>query len=178
MRTRLGDAIWGIDDQPLEDVITGLLAQREQQLAVVEVGGATGGALARLLTAATDPSRVVAALTVPHADLAALRNAGLPLDVEELSSQAGVQALAAVAATHWGTSAALVTVGPLPAGRDDARVRGEAWVAALITPPDGAARHRAVRLPIQAARGEVKRLMALAALNLLRKLLLEEGDSA
>ncbi|MDQ2808992.1 MAG: CinA family nicotinamide mononucleotide deamidase-related protein [Chloroflexota bacterium] len=177
VRARLGDAIWGVDDEPLEDVLTRLLGRRDQRLAVVEVGGATGGALARLLTAATDPSRVVATLTVPSTELAAVRNAGLDFNVEELSSEVGVQALAAAATAHWGASAALVTVGPLPAGRDDARVRGDAWIAALITLADGATRHRALRLPIQSARGEVKRLMALAALNLLRKLLLEE-DSA
>lgn len=179
VRTRLADAIWGSDDETLEGVITGLLAARGLTLAVVEVGGATGGAIARLLTAAPDPGPVRAALVVPDPTPEELRNAGLRVNVKvtDAGGEAGVQAIAAAAARKWAVGAVLVTAGRLPAGADDARVSGEAWAAVQVAGA-GAPTTRAVRLPIRAARGEVKRLMALQALNLLRKGLIREGERA
>lgn len=49
-RERLGDAIFGVDEQTLEGVVLALLAARGQQLAVVE--GGTGGRLAARLAEA------------------------------------------------------------------------------------------------------------------------------
>ena len=49
-RERLGDAVFGVDEQTLEDVVLALLAARGEQLVVVE--GGTGGRLAARLAEA------------------------------------------------------------------------------------------------------------------------------
>lgn len=171
VRARLDDAIWGQDEETLEDVICAHLAAAGLELALIEVGGASGGQIARLLSSAQAPDPLRAALTIPGTGATALRNAGLALDVEEVASEAGVRALAEAAHARWGAGAVLVTAGALPPGRDDARVQGEMWMAVRLQEPAGP-RVRALRTAIRSARGEVKRLMALAAINLLRKELL------
>ena len=168
VRARLGDAIWGADEDTLEDVICAALAARGLRLAVVEAGGASGGHIARLLSGAAQPAPVVAALTVPTPEAAALRNAGLPVDVDPVAADAGVRALAAAAHERWGVDFALATAGLLPPAREGGRAQGEMWLG--LAHDLGV---EALRLPIRAARGEVPRLMALAALNLLRKRLLD-----
>jgi hypothetical protein len=55
-RERLGDAVFGVDEQTLEDVVLALLAARGEQLVVVE--GGTGGRLAARL-AESDQGRGV-----------------------------------------------------------------------------------------------------------------------
>jgi len=172
VRERLGTAIWGVDDEPLEDVVCGLLAARQLRLAVVEVGGASGGQIARLLSSATQPAPVVAALTIPEADAAAVRAAGLGDGTEALLGEPGVRALAAAARDRWASTAVLVTAGLLPPGRDDQRVESVMWIALGCAAAGTPGELRARRVPIRAARGEVKRLMALQALNMLRKELL------
>jgi nicotinamide-nucleotide amidase len=168
VRARLGDAIWGADEDTLEDVICAALAERGLRLAVVEAGGASGGQIGRLLSGAARPAPVVAALTVPTLDSGALRNAGLHVDVDPLVGDEGVRALATAAQTRWGVDLALATAGILPEAAEGGRAQGAMWLGLA-----GASGVEALRLPIRAARGEVPRLMALAALNLLRKRLLE-----
>ena len=169
VRARLGSAIWGIDDEPLEDVICNALAARGWSLAVVEAGGASGGQIARVLSGAGQAAAVAAALTVPDPTPAALHRAGLDIGETDPLGEPGIAALAAAARARWDTSAALVTAGRLPPGRDDERVECVVWVAIEWAAPTGAVQAKARRLPIRAARGEIRRLMALQALNLLRK---------
>jgi nicotinamide mononucleotide (NMN) deamidase PncC len=111
---------------------------------------------------------VVAALTVPTLDSGALRNAGLHVDVDPLVGDEGVRALATAAQTRWGVDLALATAGILPEAAEGGRAQGAMWLGLA-----GASGVEALRLPIRAAGGGVPRLMALAALNLLRKRLLE-----
>ncbi|MGI8586690.1 MAG: CinA family nicotinamide mononucleotide deamidase-related protein [Chloroflexia bacterium] len=176
VRERFGEAIWGADDDTLEDVICDMLAARGLGLAVVETGGASGGQIARTLSGARQAVQVVAALTVPGTDGGALAAAGLDTGFDadaDMISEVGVRALAEAAHARWGTDAALVAAGSLPAGRDDERVESVLWVAILFADAGGPEQVRLI--PIRAARGEIRRLSALAALNLLRK---ELGSSA
>jgi nicotinamide-nucleotide amidase len=169
VRERLGDAIWGADADTLEDVVCNLLAQVDTHLAVAEIGGATGGQIARVLSSATAADRVTAVLDVPSPEACAVAQAGLDSGGLDPLSEEGVRAVAAAVARRWNTGALLVTAGRLPAGRDDERVLGEMWVAWSCAAPGHVGTVQTLRLPIRAARGEVKRLMALQALNLLRK---------
>ncbi|HEX6608693.1 MAG TPA: hypothetical protein VF276_17475, partial [Chloroflexia bacterium] len=169
VRERLGDAIWGADADTLEDVVCNLLAQFDTHLAVAEIGGATGGQIARVLSSATAVDRVTAVLDVPSPEAHAVAQAGLDSGGTDPLSEEGVRAVAAAVALRWNTGGLLVTAGRLPAGRDDERVLGEMWVAWSCAAPGHVGTVKTLRLPVRAARGEVKRLMALQALNLLRK---------
>ena len=169
MRERLGDAIWGADADTLEDVVCNLLARVDTRLAVTEIGGASGGQIARVLSSATAADRVTAVLDVPSPEAGAVEQAGLDSSGLDPLTEAGVRAVAAAVARRWNTGALLITAGRLPAGRDDERVLGEMWVAWSCAAPGHVGTVKTLRLPIRAARGEVKRLMALQALNLLRQ---------
>ena len=172
MRARLGTAVWGVDDETLENVIGGLLAGRGLRLGLIEVGGITGGHVARMLTNATQHTdRLLAGWVLPT--VAALADqAGRPWDLD--APPAAAPATAAALAAHLGAGApdraALVTLGDLPAARDDERVVAECHLAAAL--PGRAP--RALTVPLRGARGETKRLAALVALNLLRRELLHD----
>ncbi|HUS14516.1 MAG TPA: CinA family nicotinamide mononucleotide deamidase-related protein, partial [Chloroflexia bacterium] len=155
VRARLSDAVWGADEATLEDVVCGLLAAQGLNLVVIEIGGASGGQIARLLSSAVDPQPVTLVLSVPGLSRQALRNAGLPAGVEEVESEAGISGLAHEVQAQHGTSAVLVTAGALPPGRDDARVQGAMWAAVGLAAPNGTLVVKALRLPIRSARGEV-----------------------
>jgi nicotinamide-nucleotide amidase len=174
MRERLGDAIWGVDDEALEDVICAALAAADLRLQVLEVGSITGGQILRVLTGATQHAdRLAGGWVVPSGSLAMLAEIAGDALGQPGSSDAVVyspaMAGALAEAVRAGTpdSAALVTLGDLPAARDDVRVGGDCHVAVAL-PGRGA---RALTIPQRAARGEVKRLAGLAALNLLRRAL-------
>jgi nicotinamide-nucleotide amidase len=172
MRTRLGPAVWGVDDETLENVVGGLLAGRGLRLGLIEVGGITGGHVARMLTNATQHAeRLLAGWVLPT--VAGLGDqSGWPWDIAAppAPTPAVAAALAARLLTGEAGRAALVTLGDLPAARDDERVSAACHLAVALP---GQAR-RALTVPLRGARGEIKRLAALAALNLLRRELLDD----
>jgi nicotinamide-nucleotide amidase len=172
MRERLGDTIWGVDDEALEDVICAALATAQLRLQVVEVGSITGGQILRVLTSATrHADRLGGGWVVPTGSIAMLAEIAGEALRRPISGDAVVyspaMAGALAEAVRAGTPdcAALVTVGDLPAARDDVRVAADCH-AAVALPGRGA---RALTIPQRAARGEIKRLAGLAALNLLRR---------
>jgi competence/damage-inducible protein CinA-like protein len=172
MRDRLGDTIWGVDDAALEDVICAALAAAGLRLQVVEVGSITGGQILRVLTSATrHADRLAGGWVVPTGSIAMLAEIAGDALRQPISGDAVVyspaMAGALAEAVRAGTPdcAALVTVGDLPAARDDVRVAADCH-AAVALPGRGA---RALTIPQRAARGEIKRLAGLAALNLLRR---------
>jgi nicotinamide-nucleotide amidase len=175
MRDRLGDRIWGVDDEPLEDVICTALAGAGLRLQVLEVGGITGGQILRMLTGATcHLDRLAGGWVVPTGSIAMLAEiAGEALGQPGVSdtviySADTVAGLAEAVRGSAQDSAALVTLGELPAARDDVRMAADCHVAVAL--PGRAP--RALTIPQRAARGELKRLAGLAALNLLRRELL------
>src|SRR5207247_2128890 len=167
---------WGVDEETLEDVIGGLLAERGLRLLVVEVGGVTGGQVVRMLTGATDRAdRLAGGWVVPSGDLTALaeiagRSLGDVMGSRNAVYSAGMAgAIAASLATERPPTAALVTLGDLPSARDDARVTGQAHlgVARPGAPP------QALTVTLRAARSEIKRLAGNEALYLLGRALLD-----
>ncbi len=175
MRERLGDAIWGVDEETLEDVICTALAEANLRLQVVEVGTITGGQILRVLTGTTQHlDRLVGGWIMPTGSIAALAeitgealgHTGSTDDV--VYSPETVGALAEAVRGGALDCVALITLGDLPAARDDVRVSADCHAAVAL--PGRAP--RALTIPQRAARGELKRLAGLAALNLLRRELL------
>ena len=167
LRDRLGDAIWGTDEDTLENVICGLLATADLRLLVLEVGSATGGHVLRLLTGATvHADRIVGGWVVATPDAAGLT---VVLGPSAPAAVPDAGALAAALAARAPETAVLVTLGDLPAATaDDVRVHGECRVAVAVPGMEA----RTVPVALRAARGEGKRLIGLSALNLLRQALL------
>ncbi len=117
IRERLGAAIYATGDASLEEVVAGLLRERNATLAVAET--VTQGDIVRRLSAYPDvlPGGVVGAdgpqlarpLRLPEAIVPAL-TAGGPGDMDAVAGQAGAVALAEGARRAWGATYGLAIV--------------------------------------------------------------------
>jgi len=114
LRRRLGDYVYGVDQESIGDVVTGLLAARGLRLAVADT--VTQGALAQeLVRAAASAAALAGTLTLPAADgLAAALD--LPADALAASggpvSQRAAELACEAVRRRQGADVGLAVVGP------------------------------------------------------------------
>ncbi len=117
IRARLGEHVWGTDDDTLGSVVGGALVAREWRLATAEA--ITSGDIARTLADALgSPQWYARGIVLPHADAAALDAAlaGTPADVR-LVVPYGETSSELVATTPEGRRTATVRFGSVAEGR-------------------------------------------------------------
>lgn len=116
VRDRLGQYVWGADDETLGSVIGGALVRHGWRLATAE--SLSGGDLARILADALGSAQWYArGVVLPHADAAALEAALDPATEVRLVLPHGESAVEIVVTTPEGRHAALVRYGSMAEGR-------------------------------------------------------------
>jgi nicotinamide-nucleotide amidase len=174
IRSALGDAVYGVDDETPQDVVCDLLGESCQSVATLDYGA--GAALSNLF--AESPGRQScfagglvagsrAALVALGVDAAVLASHG-PV------SPAGAVALARTARVRLGATLGLALAGVLDAHSGEPQPPGTMVVAL----DDGKSEPRIASISFATAVSEMRRLGALAAVNLLRQSLLgQQPDS-
>lgn len=163
LRTTLGRAVVGADDEVIEVVIGEAMRQRGLTLAVAE--SFTGGMVASTLIGAAGASRFLKAGYICYSDEAKVRDVGVPQSlIKEYGSvsAAVAEAMALGARQRAETELAISTTGeagPVPLSD----VQGHVFVALAW---EGGSTSRELRLP--GDRAAIRRRGSLAALDLLR----------
>jgi len=176
VRARLGEAIYGVDDETPAGVVRRLLAEACYSYALLEVGPPVIGSISPLLgdvsgEEAGKPGAVGFAFSVENLDsLRRMLAAGAAGGPETLDLEGALRDIQA----HTAADVLLGVSGELtPVGEDDRLVT--AAVEILLLTPDGDAGTHLVRSQhtwkTQAT--EVRRLVSLAAYNLVRLRLLK-----
>jgi nicotinamide-nucleotide amidase len=125
IRERLGDLIFGVEDEELQDAVARLLAQKRKTLAVAE--GVTGGLVAECLVRVPGISAAFAGGIIAYSNRFKTEFLGVPqalLDDKGAVSAEAAEAMAVGCRTRLGTDLAVSTVGvagPGDAGSDKPR---------------------------------------------------------
>ncbi len=167
VRERLGELIYGTDDQSLEEVVGRMLASRGETLAVAE--SCTGGLLAQRLTTVPGSSAYFVQGVVAYSNDAKVALLGVPqalLQAHGAVSAEAVEAMARGIRERAGSTYALAVTGIAgPTGGTDDKPVGLVHLgladAAGVT-------HRRLTFGAQPGRAGIRHLAAQAALNLLR----------
>ncbi len=140
IRERLGDVVYGVDDETLESVVVGMLNVLGRSIALAE--SCTGGLIAKRLTDVPDASRVFGLGLVTYSNDAKTRFLGVP---EELIARVGAvspetaKAMADGARTAGETDLGVSVTGIAgPGGGSDAKPVGTvhiglAWEGGVIS---------------------------------------------
>ena len=153
VRERLGTSIYGVDDETPAGVVSRLLDAAGVDLVVLEIGSGAVGSVVPLLT---ESGRLVKAVVNPEG----------PGNVGESAAWSLLN--------ETGAGLALVVaVKQEPIGDEGQTVRFDVDISLVGSREAGTARAWTVKHSWQTSQGEVTRLVGLAALNLLRKHLLE-----
>ncbi|MGQ0570433.1 MAG: competence/damage-inducible protein A [Armatimonadota bacterium] len=171
LRARLGDAIFGVDDNTLHEMTARLLLERRVTLAVAE--SCTGGLVASRLTEVPGSSAFLLAGFVTYSNEAKTRDLGVP---EELIVRHGAvsgpvaEAMAAGVRQRTGAHLGVAITGI--AGPDGATAYKPVGLVYLTISTTAGARTEEVRFGEEPGRAGVRHLAAQAALNLIRLTLL------
>lgn len=172
VRERLGDLVYGRDDETLEAVVGGMLAARRETLAVAE--SCTGGLLAQRLTMVPGSSAYFIEGVVAYSDEAKRALLGVPaswLEAHGAVSAPVAEAMAEGIRSQAGTTYALSITGIAgPSGGTEEKPVGLVYLG--LADAKGV-QHRRLALGAQAGREGIRHLAAQAALNLLRLHLLQ-----
>lgn len=168
VRARVGQYIYGVGKETLEEVVARLLAERGARVSLIENN--TGGDIARRLASTpSGPSTVAASLVIPD-DLATLRELGvdLPGREEALFSADETAALAVAWRAHTGAPYALVALGSV--GESEGFYSGRTGYTHVAVAYEQGVAQRALNI---GGRSEVSRVwLGNHALDLLRRVLL------
>ncbi len=160
VRERLGTAIYGVDNETPAGVVGDLLNAANVEVAVLESGNGAIGALAPLLSASGKLASAVARPLEQHASRDDLELAARSLLIES------------------GAALALaVQVAQETVGDDGHTVKFDADICLVAVQWKGKVSVWKIRQSWQTAGSEITRLVSLAALNLLRKHLLERLET-
>jgi nicotinamide-nucleotide amidase len=165
---RLGAVIVSTDDETLEDVVTGLLAERSMTIACAE--SLTGGGLAERISRAEGASKYFAGSAVCYSAEAKISVLGVARSTIEGAgpvSEACALEMAAGARARFGADVAISTTGVAGPESHGGQAPGTVWVA---IDADGAAHARELRAP--GDRELVRVWSEVAALDLVRRHLL------
>lgn len=172
VRERLGDYVYGVDEETLESVVVRMLVERKLKLALAE--SCTGGLVAHRITNVPGSSNVFVAGIVAYANDAKIRFLGVPeglLRRHGAVSAETAEAMAEGAASRVGADVALGITGIAgPSGGTADKPVGLVFIG--LRTPDGV---RAVRNVFGGGRLEIKQRTSQAALNLLRTYLIGHG---
>lgn len=167
VRERLGDLVYGVDEQTLENVVADLLVSRERTVAVAE--SCTGGLISQRLTTVPGSSTFFLEGVVAYSNEAKSRDAGVPPELIAAHGAVSAEVAEAMAAgirQRVGADIGLAVTGIAgPTGATPDKPIGLVYLALA----DGAdAQHRKVMFGSEAGREGIRFLAAQAALNLLR----------
>ncbi len=170
LQPALGRHYYGAGDTDLAAVVLDGLRRRGWTLAVAE--SCTGGLIGARLTAVPGASDVLLGGLISYADASKVRDLGVPaavLQSEGAVSEAVARAMASGVASRFGADAAVAVTGIAgPGGGTDDKPVGTVWLAAQV-----GERERAVQRRFPGGRREVRRRGAQAALDLVRRLLVD-----
>jgi nicotinamide-nucleotide amidase len=173
LRDRLGDAVFGVDDESLHEVTARLLIARGRTLAIAE--SCTGGMVAARLTEVPGSSAFLLAGYVAYSDAAKVRDLGVPASV--LSAHGAVsapvaEAMAAAARARAGSDLGVGITGIAgPTGATPTKPVGLVYIA-VVTP--AGARTEELWFGEHPGRQGIRHLATQSALNLIRLTLLRE----
>jgi nicotinamide-nucleotide amidase len=171
VRERLGDLVYGIDEQTLEEVVAALLASHRRTVAVAE--SCTGGLISQRLTSVPGSSEFFVEGMVAYSNEAKARDADVHPDL--IASHGAVsaevaEAMAAGIRQRAGADVGLGVTGIAgPTGGTPEKPIDLVYLA--LAGSDGA-QHRKLMFGSEAGREGIRFLAAQAALNLLRLYLL------
>ncbi len=168
VRARVGQYIYGVGKETLEEVVARLLAEHGARVSLVETN--TGGDIARRLASTPAGASVVAASLVIPDDLATLRALGvdLPGCEEALFSAEETAALAVAWRAHTGAPYALVALGSVD--ESEGFYSGRTGYTHVAVAHEQGVAQRALNI---GGRSEVSRVwLGNHALDLLRRVLL------
>jgi len=168
VRARVGQYIYGVGKETLEEVVARLLAERGARVSLIE-NNTAGDIARRLASTPAGPSLIAASLTIPD-DLATLRELGveLPGCEEALFSAEETAALAAAWRTHTGAPYALVVLGSV--GESEGFYSGRTGYTHVAVAHEQGVAQRALNI---GGRSDVSRIwLGNHALDLLRRVLL------
>ncbi len=171
LRERLGDAVFGIDDEQLHQATARLLIERQRTLAVAE--SCTGGLVSARLTEVPGASAFMMAGFVTYSNDAKIRDLGVPAAVVAEHGAVSAEVAAAMAEgarRRAGTDLALAVTGIAgPSGATPAKPVGLVYLAIAT---DGKTRTDEIRFGEAPGRAIIRHLAAQAAINLVRLSLL------
>ena len=165
VRERLGEFIYGIDEETLETVVVRMLVERGLTLALAE--SCTGGLVANRITNVPGSSETLMAAIVAYANEAKTKFLGVPeetLRAHGAVSSETAQAMAEGAARNVGTDIALGITGIAgPGGGSDEKPVGLVYIA--MRTPSGV---EVTRNMYGGSREDIKMRASQTALNMLR----------
>jgi len=179
VRARLGEHIYGEEEETLEGVVAALLAGRGMRLTVLESN--TLGTVAGRLASAPQGPRVLQAghlVLAPREAGRLLGLASLPERWEALVCQEVAEQGALHLRRAAGTEAALVVIGHLVTGATlQEQGKGESWVAVAWAERGGEepAEVRSIRVPMGGIQDPARSRVATGALDLVRRVLSRGG---
>ena len=168
VRRRLGDAVFGENEESLEGVVGGLLAERKLWLACAE--SLTGGELSARITEVPDASKHFAGSAVcysPDAKRDVLGVSQATIDGPGTVSEECAREMAHGALRLFGADVAVSLTGVAGPEPLEGKPPGTLWIS-LATKDH----HEAVSLVVPGDRSQVRRWAEQAALNLVRRHLL------
>jgi nicotinamide-nucleotide amidase len=167
IRARLGDAVFGIDDETLEAATARELLDRRLTLAVAE--SCTGGLIAARLTQVPGSSGYLVAGFVPYGNAAKTRDLGVSADLIAQHGAVSAPVAAAMAKgarERSGADLALAVTGIAgPSGATDTKPVGLVYLAIATSESTHSSEQRFGSSP---GREGIRHLTAQAALNLIR----------
>ncbi|MBM3469684.1 MAG: competence/damage-inducible protein A [Armatimonadetes bacterium] len=172
LRERLGDAVFGVDDETLQAAVARLLIERGLTLAIAE--SCTAGVLASRLTEIPGSSAFMLAGFVAYSNEAKVRDLGV--EAETIAAHGAVSAEVAGAMAEGARARARARVGVAVtgiAGPDGGTPAKPVGLVYLATATDAGTRTEEVRFGAEAGRAGIRHLAAQAALNLIRLSVLE-----
>jgi nicotinamide-nucleotide amidase len=176
VRERLGDVIYGVDDDTLEGVVQRLLLDAGATVAAAE--SLTGGLLGVALSTVPGSSVVFRGGVVAYATAAKSDLLGVPKDLLEARGAVDADVAAAMAAgvrDRFGATYGLATTGVAGPSEQDGKPVGTVYLAVSgpvsgPVPGDAGGQRTSVRLVrLSGDRARVRELAAQAALDLLRR---------
>jgi len=169
VRERLGDRLFGTDDEELEEVLGRLLLERGLSVAVAE--SVTGGGLTSRIVHVPDSSRYFLGGIVAYSAEAKAELLGVSKETLEgpgMVSEACAVEMARGVRAAFGADVGVATTGVAGPEPLEGHPPGEVWVAV-----SGSGREEARRFVAPGDREQVRRWAEQTALNLARRTLLE-----
>ena len=169
VRNKLGDAVYGVDSQTLEEIVGLLLTQRRLRLAVAE--SCTGGMIGGRITNVSGSSAYFERGVVVYSNRSKTELLGVPADLIERHgavSREVAKAMAAGIRERAGTDLGLAVTGIAgPEGGTPEKPVGLVYIALATADGAKASEHRFL-----GNRGQVRRRAATAALDMVRRYLI------
>jgi nicotinamide-nucleotide amidase len=166
---RLGDIVFALDDQSMEEAVAALLLEQSLTLGVAE--SLTGGLIAGRLVDVPGASRWFRGGVVAYAS--DVKRSLLAVPEGPVVTEAAAGAMASGAVRTLGSDVALGITGVAGPESDEGVEVGTVFVGIAL--PDGSVETRAFHLPGDRAR--IRQYAAISALDLLRRALLSRADS-